>query len=198
MSAGRKRAFDKELALKTAMCVFWSRGYGGTSVAQLSTALNINTSSLYAAFGSKDKLYKSCLEYYIEHYISPVYEGIQFPNDATGMQGLKRYFESLIDLFVNLETPKGCLLIKSTSETENPLFPSDVKEFLKIQGERIYQITFSFVQASFTGQDSEYQASLANLITMVSNGIAVQAAAGQPKETLNKCADQFTSILQLH
>ncbi|MEZ9074082.1 TetR/AcrR family transcriptional regulator [Vibrio splendidus] len=196
MSAGRKRAFDKELALKTAMYVFWSRGYGGTSVAQLSTALNINTSSLYAAFGSKDKLYKSCLEYYLEHYILPVYAEIQSPNDATGIKGLKRYFESLIDLFMNLETPKGCLLIKSTGETENPLFPSDVKEFLKIQSERIYQITLSFVQVSFAGQDSEYQASLANLVTIVSNGIAVQAAAGQPKETLNKCADQFTRILQ--
>ena len=196
MNAGRKRSFDKELALKAAMYVFWSRGYGGTSVAQLSTALNINTSSLYAAFGSKDKLYKSCLEYYLEHYISPVYAEIQLPNDATGMKGLKRYFESLIDLFVSLETPKGCLLIKSAGETENPLFPSDVKEFMIKQGERIYQIMLSFVQASFTGRDSEYQASLANLITMVSNGIAVQAAAGQSKETLNKCADQFTCILQ--
>lgn len=196
MSAGRKRAFDKELALKTAMYVFWNRGYGGTSVAQLSTALNINTSSLYAAFGSKDKLYKSCLEYYLEHYISPVYAEIQLPNDAMGMKGLKRYFESLIDLFVSLETPKGCLLIKSAGEIKNPLFPSDVKEFLIKQGERIYQIMLSFVQASFTGRDREYQASLANLITMVSNGIAVQAAAGQSKETLNKCADQFTCILQ--
>ena len=58
MKAGRKRAFDKNEVIDKAMRLFWQNGYSGTSVAMLSAELGLNTSSLYATFGSKEQLFK--------------------------------------------------------------------------------------------------------------------------------------------
>ena len=58
---GRPRSFDREVALDQAMRVFWSKGFAGTSLGDLTSAMGIASPSLYAAFGSKEGLFASCL-----------------------------------------------------------------------------------------------------------------------------------------
>ena len=65
MTRGRKRAFDGDAALYTAMELFWRQGYEGTSIADLTQALGINPPSLYAAFGSKRELFEKALDRYM-------------------------------------------------------------------------------------------------------------------------------------
>src|SRR6267378_8624928 len=62
---GRPREFDREAALERAIDVFWRHGYEATSVSDLTSAMDINPPSLYAAFGDKEKLYLEALEYYV-------------------------------------------------------------------------------------------------------------------------------------
>jgi AcrR family transcriptional regulator len=54
---GRPAAFDKDAALEVAMRLFWERGYEGTSMADLSLAMGVHPSSIYAAFGDKQALF---------------------------------------------------------------------------------------------------------------------------------------------
>ena len=62
---GRARAFDSDQALDRAMTVFWSKGYEGTSLSDLTEATGINRPSLYAAaFGNKQELFRKALERY--------------------------------------------------------------------------------------------------------------------------------------
>src|SRR5690606_26257896 len=61
---GRPRSFDREEALRAALRVFRERGYEGTSVAELQDALGISPPSLYAAFGSKEELFREAVELY--------------------------------------------------------------------------------------------------------------------------------------
>jgi AcrR family transcriptional regulator len=44
--------------------VFWLKGYDGASLSDLTKAMRINRSSMYAAFGNKDQLYCKTLERY--------------------------------------------------------------------------------------------------------------------------------------
>ncbi|MCW2583522.1 MAG: hypothetical protein JWQ53_2312 [Klenkia sp.] len=53
----RPRGFDEAGAVRAAAGVFAARGYPGTSVEDLVSALGIHRGSLYAAFGSKRALY---------------------------------------------------------------------------------------------------------------------------------------------
>ncbi|KAF0812870.1 HTH-type transcriptional repressor ComR [Andreprevotia sp. IGB-42] len=61
---GRPRCFDRAEALHRAMDVFWKYGYEGSSLANLTEAMGINSPSLYAAFGSKEGLFKEALDQY--------------------------------------------------------------------------------------------------------------------------------------
>lgn len=61
---GRPLSFDRGVVLDRAMMVFWASGYEGASIPMLTAAMGVSAQSLYAAFGSKDALYREAVERY--------------------------------------------------------------------------------------------------------------------------------------
>src|SRR4051812_10311305 len=64
--AGRPRGFDEDSALEAAMRVFWEKSYEGATLTDLTKAMGINRSSMYAAFGDKEALFHLVMERYRE------------------------------------------------------------------------------------------------------------------------------------
>src|SRR5450830_2066792 len=64
-SRGRPREFDLDAALDKAIAVFTEKGYHGTSVSDLSAALELTAGSIYKAFSDKKTVFASALERYI-------------------------------------------------------------------------------------------------------------------------------------
>lgn len=64
---GRPRTFDRDVAITQAMHLFWERGYDATSLSQLKADIGggITAPSFYAAFGSKQALFKEVMERYL-------------------------------------------------------------------------------------------------------------------------------------
>ena len=94
MAAGRQREFDKQIALDAAMELFWSNGYSGTSLSDLTNAMGINKPSLYAAFGNKEALCISALNQYVSKYGSPHMEELNAPNKSLRSR-LTAYLKSI-------------------------------------------------------------------------------------------------------
>src|SRR5438270_11134144 len=63
---GRPRAFDPDAALDRAMHVFWTKGYEGASLSDLTRVMRINRPSLYAALGNKEQLFRKVLDRYVD------------------------------------------------------------------------------------------------------------------------------------
>ncbi|MEG3084355.1 TetR/AcrR family transcriptional regulator [Sphingomonas sp. PB2P12] len=62
---GRPREFDRDDAVTQAMHLFWLHGFEGVSLEQLRRSMGgISSASFYAAFGSKEALYRTALEKY--------------------------------------------------------------------------------------------------------------------------------------
>ena len=61
---GRPRGFDRDAALRRAMELFWRRGFEGVSMADLTAAMGIAAPSLYAAFVSKEALFREAIALY--------------------------------------------------------------------------------------------------------------------------------------
>ncbi|TBU90581.1 TetR/AcrR family transcriptional regulator [Phytopseudomonas dryadis] len=67
---GRPRTFDRDAAVVQAMHLFWEHGYESTSLSQLKAGIGggISAPSFYAAFGSKEALFKEALQHYLNTY----------------------------------------------------------------------------------------------------------------------------------
>src|SRR4051812_24330922 len=66
MPRGRPREFDTERALDAALALFWRHGYEGTSLSELTDAVGVTPTSLYAAFGNKEELFSKVVDRYIQ------------------------------------------------------------------------------------------------------------------------------------
>src|SRR4051794_20021957 len=106
---GRPRAFDIDLALDRALHVFWKKGYQGASLSDLTKAMDINRPSLYAAFGSKEQLFRKALDRYAEGPAACVREAL---NQPTARAVVEKMFRAAIDMVTNPRTPAGCFMVQ--------------------------------------------------------------------------------------
>ncbi|MGK0273063.1 MAG: AcrR family transcriptional regulator [Cocleimonas sp.] len=113
---GRKRSFNKEEALEKAMFLFWENGYLGTSITELTQTLGINKPSLYSAFGNKEQLFKSSLDYYMKVYGNPHLDKLSFPEELPFKDRLSNFMTSIAESVTDSTLPKGCLFVKTTCE----------------------------------------------------------------------------------
>src|SRR5438128_6606080 len=108
MAAGRPRGFDMTKALDSAMEVFWRKGYEGASVADLTEAMGINSPSLYAAFGSKEGLFRAVLERYDQRRKGFMEKVLAAPHAESVAQ---LFLEGVAEFAADTSgrTPAGCL-----------------------------------------------------------------------------------------
>jgi AcrR family transcriptional regulator len=81
---GRPREFDADEALTAALRVFWSKGYEGASLSDLTEAMGITRPSLYAAFGNKEALFCKALDLYEREKLAYVSEALACADCASG------------------------------------------------------------------------------------------------------------------
>jgi AcrR family transcriptional regulator len=106
---GRPKKFTREDVLKSAIPVFWERGYADTGLHDLEMATGVNKSGLYAEFRSKEELFLACLRYYVEHMGAKAI----LSAEPLGWRNIERLGEKM------LECPqgrKGCFGINSMRE----------------------------------------------------------------------------------
>jgi AcrR family transcriptional regulator len=115
---GRPRAFDRTAALDRAMKVFWAKGYEATSMTDLIDAMGIASTSIYAAFGSKEALYAEALEYYgrtSEHLA-----WVKFQEAKTARDAVHALLINLASALTGRDgsAPTGCMVTLSNVASE--------------------------------------------------------------------------------
>ena len=110
---GRPRSFDRDQALDAAMRVFWTKGFAGASMSDLTAAMGIASPSLYAAFGSKEGLYREAIDHYVALY-SPSFWGVMdLPTAREAVEGLLR---NAARVFSDDQFPSGCMVMQTAAE----------------------------------------------------------------------------------
>ena len=107
-SRGRPRSFDRDQALERLMEVFWSKGYEGTQLNDLMSALGIGPPSFYAAFGSKETAFLEAVDLYIGKIGSRPMQPLE--SAPTAREGIRAMLEGSIDVALSTK-PGGCLLV---------------------------------------------------------------------------------------
>lgn len=108
---GRPRSFDRDEAIQQAMQIFWEHGYEATSLTQLKAGIGggITAPSFYAAFGSKEDLFKEVVAHYLATHgrvESCLWDGSLPPRQAIEL-ALRRSARMQSEP----GHPKGCLMV---------------------------------------------------------------------------------------
>lgn len=106
---GRPRAFDRGEALRRAMEVFWAHGYEGTSISDLTAAMEINSPSLYAAFGCKEALFREAVAHYNETLGATAAEELR--DRPTAREAISAVLRHHAVVFCDPDTPRGCMIV---------------------------------------------------------------------------------------
>lgn len=105
---GRPRAFDRDQALDAAMRLFWAQGYEPTSLSQLKTGMGgLSSASFYAAFGSKEALFREAFAAYLATY-GQVTQSLQ-DTVMPPRQALETTLRRSARMQTAADTPHGCL-----------------------------------------------------------------------------------------
>ncbi|KOF53196.1 MULTISPECIES: TetR/AcrR family transcriptional regulator [unclassified Achromobacter] len=106
---GRPRNFDRTQALRKAMEVFWSQGYDGASLTDLTAAMGINAPSLYGAFGSKEELFREAVALYRETEGGASRRALL--DAPTARQAVEGMLAAAAERFATPGLPPGCLVV---------------------------------------------------------------------------------------
>ncbi|WP_037569093.1 TetR/AcrR family transcriptional regulator [Phaeacidiphilus oryzae] len=118
---GRPREFDKAQALERALLLFWSRGYGATSVQDLVESLHLERGSLYGAFGDKRAFYLAAVRLYWETYESRLVAALETGPVLPALREVLATPTRAEEHASDLGIPQGCMIGNTTAE----LVPQD-------------------------------------------------------------------------
>jgi len=116
----REPSYDRDAALDAAMTLFWVKGYTATSLKDLELALKMRPGSIYAAFQSKEALFRAALDLYAGRMEAELAAIIaESPSALTALRG---YLLSLGGLEPCDKPSTACMLVKSLLEiqTDHP------------------------------------------------------------------------------
>ncbi|AXK36861.1 TetR/AcrR family transcriptional regulator [Streptomyces armeniacus] len=184
---GRPRGFDADEALERAMLVFWEHGYEGASLARLTEAMGISTTSMYAAFGSKEELFRKALERYTEGPGGYLARALDEP---TALGVATAILAGAIRTTTRPARPHGCLGVQGALATGDP--GHGVRDLLAAwRNDGCCRVRDRFQRAVDEGElpAGTDPGVLARYVTSLAFGIAVQAASGVPQDELRKMAD---------
>ncbi|WP_175007141.1 TetR/AcrR family transcriptional regulator [Burkholderia lata] len=184
---GRPRSFDKEAALERAMEVFWRLGYEGASMTDLTAAMGIASPSLYAAFGSKEALFRQALDHYRATEGREIWGGVEQAGSAH--DAVRNYLMDTARVFTRRSKPAGCLVVLSAL---HPAERSDtVRQTLIEMRERTVQNLRERLKQGVATGEIAAQANLdaiARYYVTVQQGMSIQARDGASRRDLEAVA----------
>ena len=110
----RPREFDERTALTAAMHCFWAKGFEATSVRDLAAKMGITGTSLYAAFGDKQSLYRRALSHYLDQSVRERIARLEA--SLAPAEAVAAFFAEIIDRSVGDRQCKGCMLVNTALE----------------------------------------------------------------------------------
>ncbi|WP_437608853.1 TetR/AcrR family transcriptional regulator [Sorangium sp. So ce834] len=185
---GRPRGFDQEAALERAMVLFWERGYEGTSLDELSAAMGISPSSLYATFGGKEQLFRAAVDRYLAGrggYIDRI-----VAEEPTARGAVQRLLETAADELTRPDHPPGCMIALAGTQCSPGARPVQglLRSYRGAWHSGFEARIQRAVEAGELAPDTD-AAALATFYATVLLGMSVQARDGASRESLRAAVE---------
>ena len=110
---GRPRQFDEDHVLDALVQLFWDRGFEAASLSDMVAAADLNRSSLYKTFGSKDEVFFAAIDRYLADRLAVLDEVL---GREGGLELVGEFLGTLRDRFTTEGGRRGCLAVNTLTE----------------------------------------------------------------------------------
>lgn len=182
---GRPRQYDESEAIQAAGQVFWTKGFSGTSLDDLSEAMNMNRPSIYRAFGDKEALYLKALMQFREGMEAAFAQTMFAESDI--VKALTSFYREALAIYTSGSEPKGCMVM-STAVVAATCHPEIQTDLLNLIRDLDRKIAKRLKQARDEGQlpasfDVTGRAALAQGLL---HSLSLRARAGEQPDSLRR------------
>jgi AcrR family transcriptional regulator len=171
------------------MEIFWALGYEGATLTDLQEAMGgITAPSFYAAFGSKESLFREAVELYKKTHGASV--GRALTEGPTARESVEAMLYAAVEAFSCPNMPRGCMLI--TSAVNCMRANREVEDHLRAIRSRRQQIIKRRLRRGVTEGDLPPGldiTALASFYTTVLDGLSTQAKDGASRKALKAAVD---------
>jgi AcrR family transcriptional regulator len=192
---GRPLGFAENEALDAAISVFWAKGYEGSTLADLTKAMGINRSSMYATFGDKEALFRLAIARYAEGPAAYAREALKQPTARAVVEALLR---GALELLTDRSHPRGCLSVQGALACGSHAEP--IKQAMiewRRQGESDIQKRLHRARREGDLAKDVDPGDLARYISTMLTGLAVQAASGSTRAEMTRLVDMLLRSMPL-
>ena len=181
---GRPREFCADQALAAALRVFWSKGYEGASLSDLTEAMGISRPSLYAAFGNKEALFRKALDLYEREKFAFMRAALDAPTSRGVAEAVLR---GALDAQTENHDRRGGQFVTPSVPcgTGAEVARIEVVARRAVAEEALLR-RFERAKAEHDLPETVDALGLAQYLFAVVQGMAVQAGSGVPREQLER------------
>jgi len=184
---GRPRQFDRDEVLDRALQLFWARGLSGTSLDDLSAAMQMKRPSLHNAFGDKESLYRHVLARFVARMRAEA--GTLLFDEPDLETALGKFLDGAIKVYCTPEPALGCFVM-CTATLEAGTHPEVRRDLKQVIAELDELLAVRFSQAKKAGQlpPGADVRNLAQVMQSILHSVALRSRAGESKASLRKMA----------
>ena len=191
--AGRPRSFDRQEALRRAMNVFWALGYEGTTLVDLLEAMgNITPTSFYAAFGSKEELFREAVQLNNTTFGTNMVRNLNA--QATARASIEALLRTAVNVFCETDHPRGCMTVLGATNCTRS--NEKIQDYLRQMRLMTYKTIRQRLERGVKEGDVPAKADLnglASFYTTVLHGLSIQARDNASRKALTTAVDYAMS-----
>jgi len=184
---GRPRSFDRDIALRQAMELFWMKGFENSSMADLTAAMGLNPPSLYAAFGSKENLFREALDLYVRTAGGGIWEEVaEAPTAREAVAGL---LSRTAEAYSRGPAPRGCMIVLAAPQMAGGN-PAVCEELKRHRLDNVAMLEHRLARAVQEGElpPGTDCGAIAAFFTALQHGMSIQARDGASGDMLRSIA----------
>jgi TetR/AcrR family transcriptional repressor of nem operon len=191
----RTKEFDPDAALRSALELFWRRGYEATSMSDLVAHLGVGRASLYATFGNKRELYLKALERYEQARLPEMVRELSRPGPALpGVRALVRRYAD--EAAADGPRRLGCFVTNTAAELA-PHDPAAARQVERNWDHLESVLHSALVRARAQGElpAGRDPLALARMLLVLLQGLRVVGKASADPGRVRDAAEQALALL---
>lgn len=170
------------------MELFWMKGFDNTSMADLTDVMGLNPPSVYAAFGSKEGLFREALDLYARTEGSGIWDHVE--TAASAREAISMLLRATAESYTRGPDPRGCMIVLAAPQMQgaNPAVCDELKA-RRLDNVAVLQrrLERAVVEGEIPG-DADCT-SIASYFACLQHGMSIQARDGASRETLLAIAE---------